>query len=117
MPHCWKSHVTAHLLLLSLLCGRGLLFGHCFVMQYLVSLLYNFAIILHFCFTLIAFWCHVTVSVLWLLLAVPLVALQCVIVAFTDHTHLLLKEITCFCLKCGLGLIIDMQSLYPNSGK
>ena len=39
-----------------------------------------------------------TVSVLWLLLTVPLIALQCVIVAFTDHTHLLFKEITCICL-------------------
>ena len=29
-----------------------------------------------------------TEGVLWLLLTVPLVALQCVIVAFTDHTHL-----------------------------
>ena len=30
-----------------------------------------------------------TVSVLWLFLTVPWVGLQCVIVAFPDHTHLL----------------------------
>ena len=34
-------------------------------------------------------WCLVTVSVLWLFLAVPKFGLQCVIVVFPDHTHLL----------------------------
>ena len=34
------------------------------------------------------------VGVLWLFLAVPWVALQCVIVVFSDHTHLLF-EIMC----------------------
>ena len=37
-------------------------------------------------------WCLVTVSVLWLLLAVPFVDLKCVIVVFPDHTHLLFME-------------------------
>ena len=32
--------------------------------------------------------CLVTVSVLWLLLAVPWVGLQCVVVAFPGHYHL-----------------------------
>ena len=34
-------------------------------------------------------WCLVTVGVLWLFLPVPWVGLQCVIVAFPDHTHFL----------------------------
>ena len=37
---------------------------------------------------LLSFWCHVTVSALWLFLTVPLVGLQCVIVVFPDHTRL-----------------------------
>ena len=35
------------------------------------------------CFTLIAYWCHVTVSILCLFLMVPWVGLQCVIMART----------------------------------
>ena len=35
-------------------------------------------------------WCPVTVSVLLLFLAMPWVGVQCVIVAFPDHTHLFL---------------------------
>ena len=34
-------------------------------------------------------WCFVTVIVLWLFLMVPWVGLQCVVVIFSDHTHLL----------------------------
>ena len=34
-------------------------------------------------------WCLVIVIVLWLFLTVPWVDLQCVIVVFPDHTHLL----------------------------
>ena len=34
-------------------------------------------------------WCLVAVSVLWLFLMVPWVGLQCVIVVFPHHTHLL----------------------------
>ena len=33
--------------------------------------------------------CIVNVNVLWLFLAVPFVGLQCVVVVFPDHTHLL----------------------------
>ena len=34
--------------------------------------------------------CIVNINVLWLFLTVPWVGLQCVIVVFPDHTHLLL---------------------------
>ena len=34
-------------------------------------------------------WCLVAVSALWLFLMVPWVGLQCVIVVFPHHTHLL----------------------------
>ena len=40
--------------------------------------------------------CIVTINVLWLFLTVTWVGLQCVVVVFSDHTHLLfhpLKEI------------------------
>ena len=43
-------------------------------------------------FTLIAFLRHVTVSILCLFLAVPWVGLQCLIVAFPSHTHLLFSS-------------------------
>ena len=71
------------------------MFGPCFVMQYLVSVLSSFAFIslrnrdlemvallLH----LLPSLCLVAVSVLWLFLKLPWVGLQCVIVAFPDHT-------------------------------
>ena len=38
---------------------------------------------------LLSYRCFVTINVLWLFLAVPWVGLQCVIVVFPDHTHLL----------------------------
>ena len=38
---------------------------------------------------LLSFDCIVTINVLWLFLTVPWVGLQCVIVIFPDHTHLL----------------------------
>ena len=41
---------------------------------------------------LLAYRCIVTISALWLFLAVPWVGLQCVIVVFPDHTHLLFYE-------------------------
>ena len=52
----------------------------------------RFAIILEEragCFTILAFVCHVTVSILLLLLTVSRVDLQCVIVAFPCHIRLL----------------------------
>ena len=38
---------------------------------------------------LMSYRCIVTINVLWLFLMVPWVGLQCVIVVFPDHTHLL----------------------------
>ena len=54
----------------------------------------NFAIILKrkkklVALLLLSWGCIVTKNVLWLFLKVPLVGLQCVIVVFPDHTHLL----------------------------
>ena len=40
---------------------------------------------------LLSYRCIVTINVLWLFLTVPWVGLQCVIVVFPDHTHLLFK--------------------------
>ena len=57
---------------------------------------FSFAIILkrkrklvHVALLLLSYRCIVTVNVLWLFLTVPWVGLQCVIVVFPDHTHLL----------------------------
>ena len=41
---------------------------------------------------LLSYKCIVTINVMWLFLEVLWVGLQCVSVAFPDHTHLLLKE-------------------------
>ena len=38
---------------------------------------------------LLSYRCIVTINVLWLFLMVPWVSLQCVILVFPDHTHLL----------------------------
>ena len=38
---------------------------------------------------LLSYRCIVAVGVMWLFLVVPWVGLQCVIVVFPDHTHLL----------------------------
>ena len=38
---------------------------------------------------LLSYRCIVTIYVLWLFLKVPWVRLQCVIMLFPDHTHLL----------------------------
>ena len=43
---------------------------------------------------LLSYECSVTVYVLWLFLTVPWVDLQCVIVVFSDHTHLLFNLIS-----------------------
>ena len=67
------------------------MFGHCFFVHYLGSVLV--CINLAGCFTLFAFQCHLTVSVLCLYLMVPWVGLQCVIVAIPRHVHLLLNVI------------------------
>ena len=38
---------------------------------------------------LLSYRCIVTINVLWLFLTMPWVGLQCVIVVFPEHTHLL----------------------------
>ena len=38
---------------------------------------------------LLSYRCIVTINVLWLFLAMTWVGMQCVIVAFPDHTHVL----------------------------
>ena len=78
-----------HCLLLSPLFVGVFMVGPCFVVHYLVS---SFAIISlekkdSWLLYLIAFKCHLTVSVLCLFLTVLWVGLQCVIVAFHSHTH------------------------------
>ena len=44
---------------------------------------------------LLSYRCIVAINVLWLFLKVPRVGLQCVIVVFSEHTHLLLKLSYC----------------------
>ena len=63
----------------------------CFVLHNFVS---SFAIILKrkrklVALLLLSYRCIVTIKVLWLFLTVRWVGLQCVIVVFPDHTHLL----------------------------
>ena len=72
------------------------MFVPCFVVHYSVS----FLVCNHLtgkekagCFTLIAFLCHLSVSVLCHFITVPLVGLQHVIVALTGHIHLLFHVI------------------------
>ena len=60
----------------------------------LLCVLSSFAIILTrkrelVALLLFSFRCIVTVNILWLYLTVPWVGLQCLIVVFADHTHLL----------------------------
>ena len=39
-----------------------------------------------------SYGCLVTVNAMWLFLTVPWVGMQCVIVVFPNHTHLLFKN-------------------------
>ena len=59
--------------------------------------------------------CIVTINVLWLFLTVPWVDLQCVIVVFPDHTHLLLRKVGCnnaLCQICKVSLtMISPQNI------
>ena len=57
----------------------------------------SFAIILKmkkklFAFLLLSYRCIVNINDLWLFLTVPWFRLQCAIVVFPDHTHLLLED-------------------------
>ena len=76
---------------LPILCGSSVLSLFCYALLCVHS---SFAIILKRKRTLVAllllsYRCIVTLNVLWLLLKVSWVGLQCVIVVFPDHTHLL----------------------------
>ena len=42
---------------------------------------------------LLSYRCIVTINALWLFLTVPWVGLQCVVVVFPDHTHLLFADL------------------------
>ena len=48
---------------------------------------------------LLSYGCLVTVYVLWPFFTVPWVGLQCVIVFFPDHTHLIFNRVTIWYLK------------------
>ena len=70
----------------------------------LLCVLSSFAIILkrkrkRIALLLLSYRCIVTINVLWLFLTVSWVGLQCVIVVFPDHTHLL------FHASCKLSII------------
>ena len=63
----------------------------------LLCVLSSFAILLKRMRELVAllvlsYGCLVTVNVLWLFLTVSWVGMQCVIVVFPDHTHLLFER-------------------------
>ena len=66
-----------------------------FFYLYLIRLTSSFAIIMKrkrkpIALQLLSYRCIDTINVLWLFLTVPWVGLQCVIVVFTDYTHLIL---------------------------
>ena len=70
------------------------LYLFCYALLYVHS---SFAIILKrniklVALLLLSYRCSVTTNVLWLFLMVPWVGLQCVIVVFPDHTHLLFQK-------------------------
>ena len=58
---------------------------------------------------LLLFRCYFTAKVLRLFLTVPELGLQCVIVVFPDHTHLLLG---CFSYDIGCHLVIRIKILF-----
>ena len=55
---------------------------------------------------LLSYRCIVTIIVLWLFLMVPWVGLQCVIVVFPDHTHLLLDP---FKFSRSVIIVVDLS--------
>ena len=71
------------------------MFGSCFVMQYYVS----FLILQSSCrgreSLLLYLYCLI-VGVIWPFLIVLWVDLQCVVVVFSDHTHLLFDCTVCY---------------------
>ena len=58
---------------------------------------------------LLSYRCIVTITVLWLYLAVPWVGLQCVIVVFPDHIHFFFIYKSCFILVYVALLCIDRK--------
>ena len=60
----------------------------CFVMQYLGPIILSWLLFLN-----LSSWCIEMVSVLGLFVMVQCVGLQCVIVVFPDHIHLLFTYI------------------------
>ena len=52
---------------------------------------------------LLLFRCNFTANVLWLFLTAPKLGLQCVILVFPDHTHLLLA-----CPSYDIGCHLDI---------
>ena len=73
----------------------GLLFGYAllYVLSSIVILLTRKRELV--ALLLLSFGCLVTVNVLQLFLTVLCVGLQCVIVVFLDHTHLLFERVWC----------------------
>ena len=78
---------------LTIVCGRSLLV--CVLFCYALFCVHSsFTIILKrkrklVSLLLLSYRCIATINALWLFLAEPWVGLQCVIVVFPDHTHLL----------------------------
>ena len=94
-----RSEAVVLLLLLYCLMYFPLFVGGLCLYLFCYALHSSFAIILKtkrklVALLLLAYRCIDTINVLWLFLAVLWVGLQCVIVVFPDHTHLLL-DITC----------------------
>ena len=83
----------------------------------LLCVLSSFAIILKrnrepVALLLLSYGCIVTVNVMWLFLTVLWVGLQCVIVVFLDHTHLLFEKQFCLLfewpLKTGFTIYVTI---------
>ena len=95
------------------------MFSSCFVMQYLMSYLVLQSSHRGRDSWLLYFNC-VAVSVVCLFPTVPLVGLQCVIVAFPGHTHtLFFLSVRCTFIrlrKAYLPILIELLSLCSNSG-
>ena len=80
-----------------------------------VCVLSSFAIILKrkrelVSLLVLSYGCLVTVNVMWLFLTVPWVGLQCVIVVFRDHTHLLFYAMPSFC-QVSLFILLNVYEI------
>ena len=62
----------------------------CVLSSFSIILMVNRELVTLLC---LSSWCLVIVIVLWLFLTVPWVDLQCVIVVFSEHTHLLFSTV------------------------